>query len=358
MEEQRILAINPGSTSTKIAVFQGSKSIFLKNIKHSAEDLAPFKKIVDQFHFRKDIILKELKDADIRIELITAIVGRGGLVKPIESGVYEVNEKMIEDLYESKLGEHASNLGGLIAYDMAQTLKSPRAFIADPVVVDEMEDVARYTGHPKFVRHSIFHALNQKAIARKYAKSVDKPYQELNLIIAHLGGGISVGAHKKGRVIDVNNALDGDGPFSPERTGTLPCGQVASLCFSGEYTHDQVKKMIKGEGGFVAYLGTNDAYEVEMRIKEGDQKAKEIHNALAYQLGKEIGSLSAVLKGEVDAIILTGGMAHDKMLVDYIKEMVQFIAPITVYPGEDEMEALAMNGLMVMKGEIEPKIYQ
>ncbi|HKL08150.1 MAG TPA: butyrate kinase, partial [Bacteroidales bacterium] len=326
MEDHRILAINPGSTSTKIAVFQGAKSIFLKNIKHSAEELAPFDTIVDQFHFRKDIILKELESADIRIDLITAIVGRGGLVNPIESGVYEVNDKMINDLHESKLGEHASNLGGLIAHDIANELKSARAFIADPVVVDEMEDVARYTGHPKFVRHSIFHALNQKATARKYAKSVDKPYDELNLIIAHLGGGISVGAHKKGRVIDVNNALDGDGPFSPERTGTLPCGQVAKLCFSGEYTHEQVKKMIKGEGGLVAYLETNDAYEVEMRVKDGDQKAKEVHDALAYQLGKEIGSLSTVLKGEVDAIILTGGMAHDKMLVDYIKEMVHFIA--------------------------------
>jgi len=358
MEEQRILAINPGSTSTKIAVFQGSKSIFLKNIKHSADELAPFDNIVDQFHFRKDIILKELETADIRIDLITAIVGRGGLVNPIESGVYEVNKKMIHDLHESKLGEHASNLGGLIAHDIANELKTARAFIADPVVVDEMEDVARYTGHPKFVRHSIFHALNQKAIARKYAKSVDKPYHELNLIVAHLGGGISVGAHRKGRVIDVNNALDGDGPFSPERTGTLPCGQVAKLCFSGEYTLDQVKKMIKGEGGLVAYLGTNDAYEVEMRVKDGDQKAKEVHDALAYQLGKEIGSLSTVLKGEVDAIILTGGMAYDKMLVDYIKEMVHFIAPISVYPGEDEMEALAMNGLMVMKGEVEPKVYQ
>jgi len=358
MEDHRILAINPGSTSTKIAVFQGAKSIFLKNIKHSAEELAPFDTIVDQFHFRKDIILKELESADIRIDLITAIVGRGGLVNPIESGVYEVNDKMINDLHESKLGEHASNLGGLIAHDIANELKSARAFIADPVVVDEMEDVARYTGHPKFVRHSIFHALNQKATARKYAKSVDKPYDELNLIIAHLGGGISVGAHKKGRVIDVNNALDGDGPFSPERTGTLPCGQVAKLCFSGEYTHEQVKKMIKGEGGLVAYLETNDAYEVEMRVKDGDQKAKEVHDALAYQLGKEIGSLSTVLKGEVDAIILTGGMAHDKMLVDYIKEMVHFIAPISVYPGEDEMEALAMNGLMVMKGEVEPKVYQ
>ncbi len=358
MEDQRILAINPGSTSTKIAVYQGSKSIFLKNIKHSAEDLQPFEKIVDQFSFRKDIIMKELEEADIRIDLITAVVGRGGLVKPIESGVYEVNEQMINDLHESKLGEHASNLGGLIAQNIAQSLEGARAFIADPVVVDEMEDVARYTGHPEFIRHSIFHALNQKAIARKHSKSVDRPYNELNLIIAHLGGGISVGAHKKGRVIDVNNALDGDGPFSPERTGTLPCGQVAKLCFSGEYTHEQVKKMIKGEGGLVAYLGTNDAYEVEMRVKDGDAEAKKVHDALAYQLGKEIGALSAVLGGQVDAIILTGGMAYDKILVDYIKKMVNFIAPVVVYPGEDEMEALAMNGLMVMKGEIEPKIYQ
>lgn len=358
MENQRILAINPGSTSTKIAVYQGSKSIFLKNVKHSSEDLKPFPNIVDQFEFRKKIILQELKEAKIRIDLITAIVGRGGLVKPIESGVYEVNEQMIKDLHESKLGEHASNLGGLIANDIAKSLKGARAFIADPIVVDEMEDVARYAGHPKFTRHSIFHALNQKAIARKYSKSVDKPYEELNLIVAHLGGGISVGAHKKGRVIDVNNALDGDGPFSPERTGTLPCGQVAKLCFSGEYTHDEVKKMIKGEGGFVSYLGTNDAYEVEMKIKAGDKNAEEIHDAVGYQLGKEIASLSAVLKGKVDAIILTGGMAHDRIVVDYIKEMVTFIAPVVVYPGEDEMEALAMNGRMVMTNEIEPKIYK
>ena len=357
MEEQRILAINPGSTSTKIAVYQGSKSIFLKNIKHSSEELKPFKKIAEQFGFRKEIILRELKEAEIRIDLITAVVGRGGLVKPIESGVYEVNERLIHDLHESKLGEHASNLGGLIANDIANSLDNARAFIADPVVVDEMEDVARYTGHPKFVRHSIFHALNQKAIARKHAKAIDKPYKELNLIIAHLGGGISVGAHHKGRVIDVNNALDGDGPFSPERTGTLPCGQVAQLCFSGEYTHDEVKKIIKGEGGFVSYLGTNDAYSVEMKIKDGDTEAKKIHDALAYQLSKEIGSLSTVLKGKVDAILLTGGMAYDKTLVDYVKKMVAFIAPVSVYPGEDEMEALAMNGRSVMNGEVEPQVY-
>lgn len=357
MEEQRILAINPGSTSTKIAVYQGAKSIFLKNIKHSAEELQPFNTIVDQFGFRKDIILKELEEAEIKIDLITAVVGRGGIVKPIESGVYEVNDEMLKDLYESKLGEHASNLGGLIANDIALSLKGARAFIADPIVVDEMEDVARFTGHPEFTRYSIFHALNQKATARKYAKSVDKPYDELNLIVAHLGGGISVGAHRKGRVIDVNNALDGEGPFSPERVGTLPCGQVAKLCFSGKYTHDQVKKMIKGEGGYVAYLGTNDAYEVEMRMKDGDVKAKEVNEALAYQLGKEVGALSTVLKGEVDAIIFTGGMAYDKNIINYVKEMVGFIAPVVVYPGENEMEALAMNGYMVMKGDVKPQIY-
>lgn len=358
MDEQRILAINPGSTSTKIAVFQGKKEIFLKNIKHSAEDLNDFDKIVDQFHFRKDIIMDELKAADIQIDKIAAVVGRGGLVKPIESGVYEVNDAMIKDLHESKLGEHASNLGGLIAKDIADALEGARAFIADPVVVDEMHDVARYTGHPKFIRHSIFHALNQKAIARRYAGEVEKKYEDLNLVIAHLGGGISVGAHLKGRVIDVNNALDGDGPFSPERTGTLPAGQMAKIASSGEYTLDQVKKMIKGEGGLVAYLGTNDAYDVEMRVKDGDQKAKEVQDAMFYQIGKEIGSMSAVLKGDVDAIILTGGIAYNPMLVDYIKDMVGFIAPIKVYPGEDEMSALAMNGLMVINGEVENKIYQ
>jgi len=358
MEEHRILAINPGSTSTKIAVFQGNKSIFLKNIKHSAEEINKFEKITDQFAFRKEIILKELKEAEIQIDLISAVVGRGGLIKPIASGVYEVNQALIDDLNACIMGEHASNLGGLIAEDIAKELPSARAFIADPVVVDELEDVARITGHPKFDRHSIFHALNQKAVARKYAKANDKNYDDLNLIVAHLGGGVSVGAHEKGQVIDVNNALDGEGPFSPERTGTLPAGQLAKLCFSGEYTLDQVKKMIKGEGGLVAYLGTNDAYEVEMRVKDGDEKAKLIQDAMSYQIAKDIGALSAVLKGKVDAIILTGGMAYNPFLVDYVKERVSFIAPVVVYPGEDEMEALAMNGYMVLKGEVQPKEYK
>lgn len=358
MEVYEILAINPGSTSTKIAVFKNAKSIFLKNIKHTSENLKDFKKISDQFHFRKDVILNELKQAEMDLDKIGAVVGRGGLVKPIPSGVYEVNESMKADLKDSPLGEHASNLGGLIADDIAQSLPNARAFIADPVVVDEMQDVARVAGHPKFKRHSIFHALNQKAIARTHAKSQDKEYEEMNLVIAHLGGGISVGAHKKGNVIDVNNALDGDGPFSPERSGTLPVGQLAKMCFSGDYTLEEVKKMIKGNGGLVAYLGTNDAYEVEMMVRDNNEKAKLIQDALSYQVAKEIGSMSCVLKGEVDAIILTGGIANNPLLVEYVRNMVQFIAPLHVYPGEDEMKALAMNGLRVLKGETAPKIYK
>ncbi|MFP4046301.1 MAG: butyrate kinase [Bacteroidales bacterium] len=357
MEEYYILAINPGSTSTKIAVFKNAKSAFLKNIKHSTEDLKEFEKIADQFHFRKEVILNELKNTDIDIKNISAVVGRGGLVKPIESGVYEVNEAMKNDLKNSPLGEHASNLGGLIASDIAESLPNARAFIADPVVVDEMQEVARIAGHPKFKRHSIFHALNQKAIARIHANSLDKKYEDLNLIVVHLGGGVSVGAHKNGKVIDVNNALDGDGPFSPERSGSLPVGQLAKLCFSGEVSYEEVKKIITGQGGLVAYLGTNDAYQVEMMVRNGDGKAKLIQNALAYQVAKEIGSMATVLKGKVDGILLTGGMAHNPLLVDYVRNMVEFIAPLSVYPGEDEMQALAMNGLRVLKGETKPKVY-
>ncbi len=357
MEEQRILAINPGSTSTKIAVFRNDEALFVKNIKHANEELAKFENITDQFAFRKDIIIKELKDAEIDIKAITAVVGRGGLVKPIESGVYEVNDALKADLKKGVLGEHASNLGGLIADDIAKELEGARAFIADPVVVDELQDVARISGHPKFSRLSIFHALNQKAIARTYAKSIGKNYEDINVIVAHLGGGISVGAHKEGKVIDVNNALDGEGAFSPERSGTLPNGQLAKMCFSGEYTIDDIKKMIKGEGGLVAHLGTNDAYEVECRAKDGDEKAKLVQDAMSYQVAKEIGAMSAVLKGKVDGILITGGIAHGKIVVDYIKDMVQHIAEVKVYPGEDEMKALAMNGLMVLKGEVDTKEY-
>ncbi len=357
MKDVRILAINPGSTSTKIAVFQVSEPIFLKNIKHTAEELMPYQRITDQFHFRKSIILQELQNADINTDSISVVVGRGGLLRPVPSGIYEVNEKMIRDLINNPLGEHASNLGGLIAHDLVQSIPGARAFIADPIVVDEMDDIARIAGHPLFERISIFHALNQKAIAREYAKTTLKKYEELNLIVVHLGGGITVGAHFKGRVIDVNQGLDGEGPFTPERSGTLPMSQMVRLCFSGKYTEKQVLKMMNGEGGLVAYLGTNNAIDVEKMVEVGDMKAKLVYDAMGYQVSKTIGEMYTVLKCEVDAILITGGIAYDKYFVNLIQERVYKIAPIHVYPGEDEMRALAINGLMVVTGELEPKEY-
>ncbi len=353
----KILAINPGSTSTKIAVYHNAKPIFLKSIQHKPEQLSEFKRISDQYVFRKDVIIQELGDSHININMIEAVVGRGGLIHPIESGVYNINERMRKDLLEGLMGEHASNLGGLIAHDIAKALPNCRAFIADPVVVDELQDVARISGHPEFHRLSIFHALNQKATARAYARLTNHKYEDLNLVIAHMGGGISVGAHRKGKVIDVNQALDGEGPFSPERAGTLPAGALARLCFEGNYTLDQIKKKITGEGGYVAYMGTNSAYEVELMAQDGDDKARLIQDAMSYQIGKEIAAMCATLHGDIDAIILTGGISNNPMVVEYIKKMVSFMAPVVIYPGEDEMHALAMNGLMVLKGQIIPKEY-
>ena len=358
MHPSYILAINPGSTSTKIAVYQGNKSIFLKTIRHECEELSAFKTIADQFQFRKELILKEVKENAIPLGEITIVIGRGGLIHPIESGVYEVNDLMIKDLKQGVLGEHASNLGGLIAADIANDLENAKAYIADPVVVDELEDVARLTGHPAIERTSIFHALNQKSTARTYAHSRGMRYEDLKLIIAHLGGGISVGAHKNGRVIDVNNALDGDGPFAPERSGSLPAGALARLCFEQGLSYETIKKMITGQGGLMAYLGTNNAMNLEKMARNGDAKAKLIQDAMAYQISKEIGAMATVLGGEVHAIILTGGIAHNPDLTGYIKERVSFIAPVFVYPGEDEMRALAMNGNLLMKGHISAREYK
>jgi len=352
-----ILAINPGSTSTKIAVYLGSKPVFLKNIAHPTEELKKFKKITEQFDYRKNHILEELAHSQIDFTKIEAIVARGGLIKPIKSGVYCINERMKNDLKKGVLGEHASNLGALIADEIAKQIPHCKAFIADPVVVDELQEVARFTGHPKFKRLSIFHALNHKATARAYARLMNHNYDELNLIMAHLGGGISIGAHCKGKVIDVNQALDGEGPFSPERSGTLPAGALVKMCFEGNVTHEKMKKMITGEGGYMAYLNTNDAYQVELMAQDGDENAQLIQDAMSYQIGKEIGALAAVLKGEVDAIILTGGISHNPMVVEYIKSMVSFIAPVVIYPGEDELHALIWNGLLVLKGQIKPKEY-
>lgn len=357
MDKHLILAINPGSTSTKIAVFENDKQIMEKTLRHSGEELAPFEKIIDQYAFRKEVIISAVEEAGIDVTKLSAVVGRGGLLKPISGGTYSVNEAMMADLAAGLMGEHASNLGGSLAFEIAKQANAP-SFIVDPVVVDEMEDVARLSGMPEIQRKSIFHALNQKAVARRCAEELGKKYDEANFIVSHMGGGVSIGAHLKGRVIDVNNALDGEGPFSPERTGELPVGDLIKLCFSGKYTLDQIKKMIKGNGGLMAYLGTNDGREVGNMIEEGDQKAKLVYEAMAYQIAKEIGKAAAVLKGNVDAIVLTGGLAYDKMLVGWIKERVEFISKVVVYPGEDEMSALAFGALRVLNGEEKAKEYK
>ena len=354
----KLLIINPGSTSTKIAVFQDKECVFKTNIKHSAEEIAPFEHIAEQYHFRKEVILNTLKEAGMELNDLSMVVGRGGLLKPLTSGIYEVNEAMKRDLVNSPVGEHACNLGGLIADDIAKSV-GVKAYIADPVIVDEMEDVARFSGHPAFPRMSVFHALNQKMIARQHAAAVGKRYEELNLIGIHLGGGISVAAHKKGRVVDVNNALNGDGPFTPERSGALPSGPLMNACFSGKYTKKEIDLMLKGQGGFVAYLGTNDAMEVENRVKAGDKEWELVYRAMAYQVAKEVGGLAAsAFSMDVDAIFVTGGMAYDKNFCKILDSHLGKIAPVCVYPGEDEMMALTLNGLMVLNGETVAKIYE
>ncbi len=352
-----LLVINPGSTSTKFSLYEEETSLFELTLAHSVEDIADFKNIVDQFHFRRDLIVWELGYRKTDLSRIAAVIGRGGLLKPIESGIYEVNDKMVEDLKAGARGQHASNLGGLIARDIAASLPNARAFIVDPVVVDELQPVARISGHPLIERISIFHALNQKAVARIYSASIGKKYEDLNLVVVHMGGGVSVGAHRKGRVVDVNNALNGDGPFSPERSGGLPAGQLADLCFSGKYTAEDIKSMITGRGGMVAYLGTNNFRDVTRMTQEGNQNAQLIFDAAAYQVGKEVGSMVAVLEGRVDAILITGGLAFQESFVNKIKEMIKTFSKIMVYPGEDEIKSLAYNGLLALNGKIEIKTY-
>ena len=353
----RILAINPGSTSTKIAVFENLKQLFVSTIRYSLEELSEYENVIAQFSFRRESILKALKDNDIALKDINVIVGRGGLVKPIESGVYEVNDAMLRDLKVGIGGEHASNLGGIIAHDLAKDIEGCKAYIADPVVVDELQDVARISGHPLFERKSIFHALNQKTIARKYAESIKSSYEKLNLIVAHLGGGVSVGVHKMGKVVDVNDALGGEGPFSPERSGTLPAYDLAKLCFSGKYTLKEVQKMIVGEGGLIAYMGTNSFQDVAEKVAEGDAEYTLISEAFAYNVAKSIGAAATVLSGNVDAILLTGGIAHGAEIVEKISKHIRFIAPVKVYPGEDEMAALAENGHNILIGKERAKVY-
>lgn len=353
----KLLIINPGSTSTKIGVYEDEKPVLVETLRHSSEEIGKYKNIYDQFNFRKEVILNVLKEKNFDIKELNAVVGRGGLLKSIEGGTYEINDVMIEDLKVGVQGQHASNLGGIIAHEIANDLKI-KAFIVDPVVVDEMTDVARISGIPEIERKSIFHALNQKAVAKRFAKEQNKKYEDLNLIVAHMGGGVSVGAHSHGKVVDVNNALDGEGPFSPERSGGLPIGDLVKMCYSQKYSKEEIKKKITGKGGFVAYLDTNDAKLVDDKAKDGDEKCKLIFEAMGYQTAKEIGKCAVVLDGKVDAIILTGGIAYSKAMVSYISKRVEFISKVVVYPGEDELLALAEGGLRVLRGEEAAKEYK
>lgn len=352
----RILAINPGSTSTKISVFENEREVWSTKLTHSRDDLSEYDHIFDQYEFRKGVILNALKNADFEISAFDAIVGRGGVLYPIEGGTYSIDDRLIEDLHKGVQGEHVSNLGAPIARELSVTAGCP-AFIVDPVVVDEMEPLARFSGHPDLPRRSILHALNQKAVARMAAADLGRDYCDLNLIVVHLGGGISVGAHRGGRVIDVNNALNGDGPFTPERSGGLPVGDLVDLCFSGRRTHTEIKRMIKGAGGIVAYLGTNDMMKVEEEVENGNSRYELVYRAMAYQISKEIGALSTVLRGDVDAIVITGGIAYDRNFIDWITDRVKFIADVLVYPGEKEMEALALGALRVLLEQETAKIY-
>lgn len=355
-KDYKILVINPGSTSTKVALFSNEQLLFENKIEHSSKELSNFNKIIDQYYFRQDIILSFLKEKGINLSTLHTVVGRGGLLKPISSGTYRINEKMLDDLHRGVMGEHASNLGGLLAYGIAENLSIP-SYIVDPVVIDEMKPVARISGMPEIPRISILHALNQKAVARKAALDLGKKYEKFNFIIAHLGGGISVGIHCKGKVIDVNNALNGEGPFTPERSGGVPVGGLVELCFSGKFTKDEMMKKIKGKGGLVAYLITNDVREVVKMIKHGDKKAKLILEAMAYQVAKEIGAGATVLRGQIDAIILTGGIAYNSEFVNMVRDRVSFLSLVMVYPGEEEMLSLCEGALRVLKGEEVEKIY-
>ena len=354
MSRELILAINPRMQFTRIAVYRMNSVVFLKKINHKPEDLQDFKCFCDQADFRSKIVMEELAANDINVNEIKVVIGRGGLLKPVKSGVYRVNESMIKDLLDCEFGNDVVNLGGLLAHKIADQIDGAEAFIADPVVVDELEDIARITGRPELKKRSIFHALNQKISARKYAKSVYKTYEELNLIVAHLGGGISIGAHKKGKVVDSNQAYDGDGPFSPIRSGSLPMGDMIKLCYSGKYTQQEMLKMQTGEGGLYAHFNTFSGYDVCKMRDAGDQKAAEVLSAMAYQVSKSIGSMYPVFEGEqVDAIIITGGMAKDEKFVREIRSRVEKIAPVSIHPGAEVLGALSYYGRMILRNETE-----
>jgi len=358
MEKAYILTIHPGFQDTKISIYQNSNMIFLKSIKHNMDTLSSFTKLTDQYIYRTEVIIDELKKAGIVLEKISVIITKGGLLKPIKSGAYHINEQLKYDLVHSPIGEHSVNLGGLIADQLENLIPGSHAYIVDPVVVDELIEVARITGLPEIKRKSVFHALEHRSVARKHASSVMKKYEDMNLIVAYSGEGVSIGAHQKGRVIDVNQAFDGEGPFSLERAGSLPPGDLVKLCFSGKYSEKEILNFLQHDGGMKAYFDTNDPNELERRFEQGDKHVRLVFEAMAYQVAKSIGALSPALKGKVDAILLTGMVAFSRIFVDYISERVNHIAQVFVYPGETVMEALAYNGHMILKGEMEVMDYK
>lgn len=350
------LIINPGSTSTKIGVFEDETLMFEETLRHSTEEISQYPSIVDQKDFRKKIIMDLLEEKKFDMKSLNVVVGRGGMLKPIAGGTYAVTDELLSDLIIGRQGQHASNLGGILAREIGDELSIP-SYIVDPVVVDELQTVARYSGVPELPRTSVFHALNQKAVAKRYAKEIGKSYESLRLIVVHMGGGVSVGAHIGGRIVDVFNALDGDGAFSPERAGAVPAGALVKMCFSGKYTEKEVYSKIVGNGGFNAYLGTNDMRTVTKRANEGDAYASELKEAFLYQVAKDIGSMACVLEGKVDQIIVTGGIAYGPEVIANLKEKAGWIAPFTVYPGEDELLALTQGALRVLNGEETVKEY-
>jgi len=352
----RVLAINPGSTSTKVAVYDDEMPQFVRTLRHQADEVAQFAHIADQYAFRRDAVLDLLREEGISLDTLDAVVGRGGILRPVPSGTFCINDKMLHEIKHPVGREHASNLGSIIAHEIAGQVGVP-SFIVDPVSVDEFDPLARVAGLPEIERRSLSHALNLKATARRAAKDLNKPYESINLVGVHLGGGITVSAHRKGQMVDVNQALDGTGPFSPERSGGLPVGDVVRMCYSVppyesvHLSYGEMFKKIAGQGGLVAHLGTNDATEVERRIEDGDERARLIYEAMAYQVAKEIGLMAAVLKGKVDGIYVTGGLAHSQLLVSWIVERTAWIAPVLIYPGEDEMLSLVQGALRVLRGE-------
>lgn len=356
MSKEYVLVINPGSTSTKVALFAGGENVLQKNLTHSPEELSKFDKITDQFEYRKEIIVNWMKEEGYSVDQLKSVVGRGGLLKPMPSGVYQVTDALIEDLRIGVQGEHASNLGGIIARSIAELNDAP-SYIVDPVAVDEFHELARVSGIPQVKRRSLVHALNVRAISIGLADELNKSLNEMNLVVAHLGGGISVVPMEKGKMIDANNANE-MGPFSPERAGGLPVGDLMKLVFSGDYTPKEMKNKLRGKGGIVAYLGTNDVRDVQTMIDKGDEKAKLILDAMCYQIAKEIGSMATVLKGSVDGVVLTGGIAYSDYVTKTITQMVEYIAPVYVRPGEDEMKALNEGVMRVENGREEPKIYE